>query len=358
VFAAQQAVAKLPEGAVPDEPLPWRHGHRAVGSPRVYGMREWGDLFTARQLMANEVLRQAIEGFGSVHSVLRETASLALSRRTDISTALCRWSSSAAQVVGLFGRQALPMLWDFAESSPFGGQAGDYIVMLHTMCRVIDGLACLQKEGQVRQADASKNPLSTGTAAAWFTDPPYHDNVPYADLSDFFLVWLKRTLPNLLLLRDPFDTKNRLSPKERELTVTTAAGENSEPKTTEFFLPGMAAAFADGRRVIRDDGVACVVFAHKSTEGWEALLTGMLRGGWTISESWPISTERADRMVARDTAALAGSVHLVCRPRPADAGSPAEEDGCPALIEDWENGSAVHHAPETRPSPLSSRGHD
>ncbi|MCE7937791.1 MAG: DUF1156 domain-containing protein, partial [Chloroflexi bacterium CFX6] len=153
----------------------------------------------------------------------------------------------------------------------------------------------------------------------WFTDPPYYDAVPYADLSDFFLVWLKRALPGHPLLRDAFDPSNPLSPKTREAVQDETKVDNGHPKDRTWFEETMARAFAEGRRVLREDGIGSVVFAHKSTDGWEALLSGMIRGGWTITGSWPIATEMASRLRARDSAALATSVHLICRPRPDDA---------------------------------------
>src|SRR6266849_2974963 len=110
-----------------------------------------------------------------------------------------------------------------------------------------------------------------------------------------------------------------LTPKQREAVQDETKRVNGQPKDRVFFESLMAKAFAEGRRVLREDGVGSVVFAHKTTEGWEALLSGMIRGGWTITGSWPISTEMATRLRARESAALATSVHLVCRPRPNDA---------------------------------------
>ena len=176
--------------------------------------------------------------------------------------------------------------------------------------------------GQSQIADALDHPLPSDTSHLWFTDPPYYDAIPYADLSDFFLVWLKRILPDAsdTLLQDPFDSDNRLAPKTDEAVQDeTQRAWDGRPKDGSWFEEAMAKAFAEGRRVLREDGVGAVVFAHKTTEGWEALLSGMIRGGWTITASWPIATERAARLRARESAALATSVHLVCRPRPDDA---------------------------------------
>ena len=162
--------------------------------------------------------------------------------------------------------------------------------------------------------------------------------MPYADLSDFFLVWLKRALPNHTMLQDRFDAKNPLSPKIREAVQDETKQQDGRPKNRSWFEETMAKAFAEGRRVLHDDGVGSVVFAHKTTEGWEALLSGMIRGGWTITGSWPIATEMTTRLRARDSAALATSVHLVCRPRPEDAPTGDWSDvlrELPGRVGDW-----------------------
>ena len=171
----------------------------------------------------------------------------------------------------------------------------------------------------MQSANASEHPLPYEAAGVWFTDPPYYDAIPYSDLSDFFLVWLKRVLSDNRLLRDPFDPENPLSPKMAEAVQDDTKQTNGRSKDRTWFEETMARAFAEGRRVLRVDGVGSVVFAHKTTEGWEALLSGMIRGGWTITGSWPIATEMPSRLRARDSAALATSIHLVCRPRAEDA---------------------------------------
>jgi adenine-specific DNA methylase len=127
-------------------------------------------------------------------------------------------------------------------------------------------------------------------------------------------------LPEHPLLRDPFDATNPLTPKQREAVQDETKCVNGVPKDSAWFEETMSRAFAEGRRVLRDDGIGCVVFAHKTTEGWEALLSGMIRGGWTITGSWPIATEMGSRLRARESAALATSVHLICRPRTDGAG--------------------------------------
>ena len=212
------------------------------------------------------------------------------------------------------------MAWDFCESVPTCDSSGSFLSAYE---RSSDGLesvsAGLGQPGQVASSDAANHPLPNGSANIWFADPPYYDAVPYADLSDFFLVWLKRTLPNHPLLRNPFEPDNELSPKTLEAVQDETKVSDGQPKDRVWFEKTMAQAFAEGRRVLNDDGVGSVVFAHKTTEGWEALLSGMIRGGWTITGSWPIATEMGSRLRARDSAALATSIHLICRPRPEDA---------------------------------------
>lgn len=226
------------------------------------------------------------------------------------------------------------LVWDFCEISVVADAAtGGYEGALDWVARVVEAWPG-SAAAQVQPADAAEYPLPDQTAAVWFTDPPYYDAIPYSDLSDFFFVWLKRSLPGHPLLRDPFDPNNQLTPKSREivqdetkevpLTPTLSLQGRGEkgvgrPKDRAFFEETMAKAFAEGRRILKDDGIGCVVFAHKTTEGWEALLSGMVKGGWVITGSWPIATEMGSRLRARESAALATSVHLVCRPRPEDA---------------------------------------
>jgi putative DNA methylase len=199
---------------------------------------------------------------------------VSVSRFADIFNALCQWENTKNQVRHLFTRQALPILWDFAEGSALGEQAGDHSTTLATMVRVVDALVDSRlSSGQVQLADAAEHPLPNETAPVWFTDPPYYDAVPYADLSDFFLVWLKRMLPGHSSLRDPFDPTNPLSPKGREAVQDETKQDGGRPKDASWFEEAMARAFAEGRRVLREDGVGSVVFAHKTTEGWEALLS-------------------------------------------------------------------------------------
>ncbi len=319
---------------IPDEPLPpiGTLGFRV----QRYGMLQWGDLFTARQKAALVELAR----LACIHNKVnvKRGLALAISKLSELSNSLCTWEPLAECPRHVFGRQALPIAWDFAEGVSSSESSGSYTISVRHVASGSDSLGPVSKSISLQLADANEHPLPDQSASVWFTDPPYYDAVPYADLSDFFLVWLKRSLPDHFLLRDPFDPENLLSPKTREAVQDETKESDGRSKDREWFEDTMGKAFAEGRRVLAEDGIGSVVFAHKTTEGWEALLSGMIRGGWTITGSWPIATEMGSRLRARDSAALATSVHLVCRPRPADApvGEWAEVlKELPLRVADW-----------------------
>ena len=326
---------------VPDAHLnPIRPSPNARGLSAVtrYGMTTFGDLFTARQKVALITLSRLV----ATHECTagdKQLLALSVSRFSDITNSLCRWENTKHQVRNLFARQAIPMLWDFAEAGFVGGQAGDYLTTLSTMIRVVDHSQFDELEpGQVQAADATGHPLPDQAADVWFTDPPYYDAIPYSDLSDFFLVWLQSTLPDYHGLNDPFDSDNRLSPKVQECVWNRSHQYGGRPKDAAFFETSISKAFGEGRRILSPDGIASVVFAHQSTAGWEALLGALVTAGWTVTGSWPVATEMASRIRARDNASLATSVHLVCRPRPEDAPVGEWADvlrELPARVDDW-----------------------
>lgn len=320
---------------VPDEPLPpiGTLGFRV----QRYGMLQWGDLFMARQKVA---LLSLIKHAQFVQeSSVQELLALSISKLAERNNTICDWMVSVECPGHLYTQQVIPPAWDFAEAAPMGGSSGSFELALeHT---ATNAAACYTGSGEtsdVHQLDAASLSLPDESASIFFTDPPYYDAVPYSDLSDFFYVWLKRTLPQHSLLRDQFDSQNPLTPKVLEAVQDETKQFSGKPKGRDFFEERMAEAFTDGHRILREGGVACVVFAHKTTEGWEALLSGMTAAGWVITGSWPIATERSARMRARESAALESSVHLVCRPRPEDApvGDWAEVlRELPSRVGDW-----------------------
>jgi len=309
---------------VPDEPTPAGGGSGAgrAFSVQRYGMMQWGDLFTARQKLASVELTRLTARHA--RSDLAELIAFVISGICDHNTSLCAWRPSSLDVGHTFGRQALPVSWDFAEVIPSGKSTGSADTTLDRVLRVADAISSgVSARGQVQVADACESQLPSESSFVWFTDPPYYDAIPYSDLSDFFFVWLKRTLPGHPLLRDPFDPSNPLTPKTREAVQDETKCFHGRPKDAAFFEESVAKAFAEGRRTLREDGIGSVVFAHKTTEGWEALLSGMIRGGWVVTGSWPIRTELESKVGGSQggvkKALLLTSVHLVCRPRPADA---------------------------------------
>lgn len=344
VFAAQQRVSRLladweKGGAqslcpVPDEALPLMSGTFNVP---LYGVKRWGDMFTRRQAMALGCLA----GHVALHreSAIGRALGCVLDRCADYWSAGVVWAHEGEFVAHTFGRQALPMIFDFAEAVPFTDSSGNLAGAVEWVASVAEALSGVNQRGQVEPADARSSPLPDESAAIYFTDPPYYFAVPYADLSDFFFTWLKRAYPGDSQFRDSSDPSNPLTPKKLELCEMRRWDPVRYPeKDQAFFEEGMQGAFAEGRRVLRDEGIGSVVFAHKTTEGWEALLSGLHRGGWTITASWPIATERPGRLRAQESAALATSVHLVCRPRPEDAEVGDWADvlrELPARVGDW-----------------------
>jgi putative DNA methylase len=303
----------------PEEPTPQGGGSGAgrAFSQRNYGMDRFSDLFTARQLLALTTLaRLVVEAGRQVRS--REEAgfaeavqtglALALSRQADYLTSLTIWADTGEFIAHTFGRQALPIVWDWPECAPFRNGSGNWDGAVEWVSLVLEANAVSSQQGHAERCSATTHALPDDSAQAFITDPPYYDAVPYADLSDFFYVWLKRALPG-------FGTE-ALTPKAEECIVDEAKG-----KDRAWFERTMRQAMAEGRRILAPEGVGVVVFAHKSTAGWEAQLQAMCEAGWAVTGSWPIDTERPGRLRSQDSAALASSIHIVVRPREAPDGS-------------------------------------
>ena len=320
VWNAQKSVtqlskAKLPNGlsVIPDEPLPPQGtlGFRV----QLYGMAQWADLFMARQKLA--LITHARSITEVQHAV--PSIALALGKLADLSNSICPWEPIAECPRNVLSNGRIRPAWDFAEGVTTSESSASFSVCLANLHDGILSVGSVGGPGTVEIAAAQKPPLPEAVATIWFTDPPYYDALPYADLSDFFFVWLKRALPDYKLMRDPFDRTNVLTPKAMEIVQDETKQFDGKPKDKAFFERMMAQSFEKGRAILSDQGIGSVVFAHKTTEGWEALLSGMIKGGWAVTGSWPIASEMAHRLRARDSAALATSVHLVCRPRPEDA---------------------------------------
>jgi adenine-specific DNA methylase len=317
VFRGQIAFANLEVAVTPHEQIP-NTELRRISVP-IYGIKSWGDMMTSREKLAVAKLIKWAHHFseGGTGPGLESALSLSINRIAGTLTSLSRWHLTGEKIEGAYGRQALGMVWDFCEANPFSDSTGGFSGAVAWVAHVVEtSKQWCSSAASVERSDACHLPLSDSGCSVWMTDPPYYDSVPYSHLSDFFYVWLKRSLRNPK--KDWFT--NILTDKEAECVVDRPHSLSNSVKTPQYYEAKMGDAMREGRRVLSADGVGCVVFAHKTTEGWESLLTGMLRAGFVITASWPITTEMATRMVARDTAALAGSVHLVCRPRPGDAG--------------------------------------
>lgn len=320
------------DSAIPTEELNHLRGFFNVV---LYGMRAWGDLFSPRQALLMITLTRLIR---ATHSRLKTvdlgfadavTTCLALivGKVAQYNSSCCRWKPTGETLVDMFGRQAIPMVWDFAEAYPFSQSTGDLGQYVESFSAVLENLVSLRApSGTVEQASATKHPLPDDSVDAFITDPPYYDAIPYADLSDFFYVWLRRMLREVhpQLFGEP------LSPKVDECVTLAHRAAMYRNKDRSFFERMMTVATSEGRRYTKPSGIGVVVFANKSTAGWEAMLSALVESGWIVSASWPIDTEMSSRLRAQDSAVLASSVHLVCRPREYPDGSVRMDE-----IGDW-----------------------
>lgn len=338
-----EAAAQVPcPTDVPDQQIPTPN-HDVDRLP-MYGMFRWCDAFTARQLTAlttfsdlvtearehvfadaraagipdSEPLEAGGTGAAAYADAVSTYLGLGVSRLSDIANSLCRWENTREQIRNLFARQAIPMVWDFADTTPFGRAAGSYIVSLNSIIKSIQVAGAIV--GKAEQASASDRPLADLLIS---TDPPYYDNIGYSDLSDFFYVWLRRSLqsvhPNLL--------STMLVPKAEEL-VANPYRHGGKAGAHKFFEDGFRKVFRRARESALSDFPITVYYAFKQSEttelgesstGWETLLEGMIRSGWVATATWPLRSELGNRMLSQGTNALASSIVLALRPRPQDA---------------------------------------
>ena len=313
-----------------------------------YGLRTFADLFTPRQLVAlttfsdlvqeareqvrrdalaagvsddDEALRDGGTGATAYAEAVGVYLSLGVSKLSDAQSSLCRWKTTMDQSIATFGRQALPMVWDYSEANVFAGMAGDPLVSINNMMRVVDQLPA-SVIGHTDQAAAQRQIGRSASVVS--TDPPYYDNIGYADLSDFFYVWLRRSLKSVL--PDIFATL--AVPKADELVASPYRHGSKEAAET-FFLNGMGHAMRRIAEQAHPGFPVSIYYAFKQSEtkggsgtvstGWETFLDAVIRAGFAVTGTWPMRTELSNRMIGIDTNALASSIVLVCRTRPADA---------------------------------------
>ncbi len=334
---------------VPDEPCRGTFASNAQGAR--YGFITFGDYFTSRQLVAlttfSELVHEAHQcittdsnGDTVYADAIATYLALTLDKCVDFWSSLCSWHAGRDSIRNTFARQGLAMTWDFAECNPFSDSTGNFGGAVEWVAEDIEQLPA-SVPGIVNQSDAASNsgPI-VGSIIS--TDPPYYDNVAYADLSDFFYVWLRRSIganyPQL------FGTM--LTPKSQELIATPYRFDGSKERAKHFFENGLAVSFSHIRmkqeprypmtvyyafkQAESDDNQSLMAAEHAST-GWETMLEGLLRAEYSISGTWPIRTEMANRSGGLDVNALASSIVLVCRPRLADASLTTRRDFLNAL---------------------------
>lgn len=309
-----------------EEELPYL---RSIFNVRVYGIDTWGKLFNNRQRLAllsfSDIVAYELptalaqsQTPPDIRDTVRLLLAVCVDRVADYTSSLCRWDLDQERTINTFCRQALGMVWDYAENNPLAWTVGSWDSMQESIARVIRQQSALRvRAATVSQGSAIAPFLPDDSADYLFTDPPYYDAIPYANLSDFFLIWLKRSLPETGWA----DLEDGLAPKVNEIVQLAERNKQYAHKTRQFFETGMTEALGNGRRYVKPDGVATIVFAHKETASWEAMLSAVLNAGWVTTASWPIDTEQSQRLRARNAAALASSIHLVCRPRENPDGS-------------------------------------
>ncbi|WP_239657042.1 DUF1156 domain-containing protein [Mycobacterium riyadhense] len=328
-----------PMGDLPDEALGFR--------VQAYGFARYSDLFTARQLTAlttfsdlvgdarQRVLIDALatgmpegdrlEARGTGATAYADAVAtylgFAVSRMTNKASTICSWDSSTKMeaVRSVFARQALPMSWDYAESNPWGGSGGDFTEDLQWVGRVLD--KCTGGLPGIAQQDSANDCRFSSVLIS--TDPPYYDNIGYADLSDFFYVWLRRSLRSI----QPDLLSTMLVPKAKEL-VANPYRHGGKDGAHEFFEDGFREVFRRARESALPDFPITVYYAFKQSEtseigeastGWETLLEGMIRSGWAVTATWPLRSELSNRPRSQGSNALASSIVLALRPRPLSA---------------------------------------
>jgi putative DNA methylase len=238
-----------------------------------------------------------------------------MNRVADASSNIVRWVPQGEFTTNTYARQALPMVWDFAEANPFGGAVSDAARYVENNADILEQLAATGRRTECHRTSATQLPDHDGHFDAVITDPPYYDNISYADLSDFFYVWLKRSVG--FLFEDDF--AGELTPKRREAIVAPYRHGGDKAAARAFYEQEMAAAFAEAHRVLKPGAPLVCVYAHKTTLGWAALVEALRRARFTITEAWPLDTENPERAIGQGTASLASSIFLVARRRDDDA---------------------------------------
>jgi putative DNA methylase len=234
-----------------------------------------------------------------------------IDRAADFGSTLCTWNYTGGRgTLHTFARQALPMVWDFAESAAFNLQGANYEAGIKASIATIP-LCSFNNPASTIRCSSMALPLENESLDVIITDPPYFDSVPYADLSDFFYVWLKRSIGHLY----PEHFSGQLTPKKKEAIMEPSRYGGDKQKAAKAYQDMMHKAFCEANRVLKEDGITAIVYAHKTTAGWSTLIESLRQAGFIITEAFPLDTERSGRLRAMDSAALASSIFLIARKR-------------------------------------------
>ena len=290
----------------------------------LYGLTRFRDLFTPRQLatlctFAHGVREAHADMIAEGMEPQRAEAvcaymAVSLDRVADYCNTLCQWHNTVQKTNHAFARQALPMVWDFSETTPFSRASGSVTTYIEESARIIEAQSASGRHVECHRTSATQLPDHDGTFDAVITDPPYYDNISYADLSDFFYVWLKRSVG--FLFDEEFS--GELTPKRREAIMAPYRHNGDKRAARAFYEQEMAEAFAEAHRVLKPNAPLVCVYAHKTTLGWAALVEALRRARFTITEAWPLDTEMPERSIGQGTASLASSIFLVARRRDDD----------------------------------------
>ena len=331
--ALEALYAEIPFG-LPEEPTP-RQGAGAARAFSVenYGLDRWSTLFTDRQLLALGTfvreLRRCTGEMDGYPDDWREAivACLApsISRLADRGSTLATWTNDPEKIRSTFARFALPMVWDFAESCPLADTTGGFVQAVEWIARVLEHVQDATADApEARVLNRSAIDAQPSGFDAIVTDPPYYDAIPYSDLMDFFYVWLRRALYGLsdeidAAFADPLGPKWDRGAGDGELIDDASRFGGDRARSKMAYEDGMARAFGACHGALKPEGRLVVVFANKSPDAWETLAAALIRAGFVVDGSWPIQTEMQNRQRSLASAALASSVWLVCRKRPAPA---------------------------------------
>jgi putative DNA methylase len=327
---------------------------------RRYGFRTFGDYFTPRQLVAlttfsdlvqearEKIMQDALKaglpddgksidtggiGAQAYTDAVAVYLAFVVDKCSDYWSSICTWHSSKELIRNTFGRQAIPMAWDYTEANPFCDSTGNFMAMVDWTWKAIETTPAF-KDGFAQQADAATQSISVGKILS--TDPPYYDNIGYADLSDFFYVWLRHSIKSVF----PHLFAMLAVPKNEEL-VAEAYRHGSKEKAELFFLGGMTQAMHRLAEQTHPAFPVTIYYAFKQSEsddeegisstGWDSFLEAVIRAGFALSGTWPMRTELSNRMIGSETNALASSIILVCRPRVSDAPNSTRREFLSAL---------------------------